>query len=539
MEIIRESKSNLTPDDFQLVIPMSGIGSRFIAKGYTVPKFLIPVEGKTVIEHVLDMYPGFEDVLFIINESHANDENLKLTAFLQSLRKNVKVRVIPNHKLGPSWAVHCAKEDLDDTKVIVVNYCDFTCLWDLKDLYKLAANDLNNVGLIACYTGFQPHYLRSTHYAFVKTNENNLVLELREKEPYTNDPTTEWGSSGTYVFKNSDVLINAIDQQIDSDMSKFGEFFTSLTYLPLIQEGKKIEVLPLRKFMQWGTPEDFADYLYYSSKLKDVFLTPERKAADSLVCHTIILAAGKGARFKKEGYLAPKMELMLGSSSIISTLIEMQDNSVKVFSKTGTLSDDSVKHIESLGAEIQFCQDHPSSQVDSCIQALNTFGSRDNLMINILSCDSVLRFNSKDMEHANSFDSIVWVSEPNPSNSMYPSQTSWVDYDDENKLARSFAFKTEPHNYQNAKALTGVFSFKNSRVGLEILGLLKELKPINGEHYLDQMLELIAVSKYKIGVFHLNSFLSLGTPAEYESARYWLETFQEWPAHDLYQGNHD
>lgn len=42
----------------QIVIPMSGIGARFQAKGYEMPKPLISVAGKPMIAHVLDMYPN-------------------------------------------------------------------------------------------------------------------------------------------------------------------------------------------------------------------------------------------------------------------------------------------------------------------------------------------------------------------------------------------------------------------------------------------------------------------------------------------------
>ena len=41
----------------KVVIPMSGMSSRFIAAGYTIPKYLIEVDGKTVIEHIIDLYP--------------------------------------------------------------------------------------------------------------------------------------------------------------------------------------------------------------------------------------------------------------------------------------------------------------------------------------------------------------------------------------------------------------------------------------------------------------------------------------------------
>ena len=39
-----------------IVIPMSGMGNRFINAGYTVPKPLIMVDGKPIIEHVCNLF---------------------------------------------------------------------------------------------------------------------------------------------------------------------------------------------------------------------------------------------------------------------------------------------------------------------------------------------------------------------------------------------------------------------------------------------------------------------------------------------------
>ena len=54
----------------QLVIPMSGLGQRFKFAGYETPKPLIEIEGKTIIEHILGMFPGINDVIFICNKDH-------------------------------------------------------------------------------------------------------------------------------------------------------------------------------------------------------------------------------------------------------------------------------------------------------------------------------------------------------------------------------------------------------------------------------------------------------------------------------------
>ena len=52
---------------------MSGLSSRFAAAGYDIPKIMIEVDGKTVIQHIVDLYPQDSEFIFIINDDHAKD----------------------------------------------------------------------------------------------------------------------------------------------------------------------------------------------------------------------------------------------------------------------------------------------------------------------------------------------------------------------------------------------------------------------------------------------------------------------------------
>ena len=91
--------------NIQLVIPMSGFGERFRAKGYTVPKPLIRVAGAPMIEHVLDMYPTSVDVVFIVNEDHLRNDDFRMREILTSLRPRANIVPIASHKTGPSGDV--------------------------------------------------------------------------------------------------------------------------------------------------------------------------------------------------------------------------------------------------------------------------------------------------------------------------------------------------------------------------------------------------------------------------------------------------
>ena len=82
---------------FQLIIPMSGIGKRFLDVGYKIPKPLIKVKGKEIIKHVIDMFEEIDNVIFICNENHINDKNLNLKPLLKALHPNTAIS-IKEHK---------------------------------------------------------------------------------------------------------------------------------------------------------------------------------------------------------------------------------------------------------------------------------------------------------------------------------------------------------------------------------------------------------------------------------------------------------
>ena len=67
----------------KVIISMSGLSRRFAAAGYTIPKFMIDVDGKKVIEHIVELYPQDSEFIFIINDEHSKDQ--ELCEFLDNL----------------------------------------------------------------------------------------------------------------------------------------------------------------------------------------------------------------------------------------------------------------------------------------------------------------------------------------------------------------------------------------------------------------------------------------------------------------------
>ena len=61
----------------QIVIPMAGSGTRFVRAGYKAIKPLIEVDGRPMIEHVVRMFPGEHDFLFICARPHLEETPLR------------------------------------------------------------------------------------------------------------------------------------------------------------------------------------------------------------------------------------------------------------------------------------------------------------------------------------------------------------------------------------------------------------------------------------------------------------------------------
>ena len=75
----------------QIIIPMSGFGRRFKTAGYTLPKPLIEVDGKPIIQHVVDMFPGEKKFFFICNREHLNSKKYRMKEILNKICPSGKI----------------------------------------------------------------------------------------------------------------------------------------------------------------------------------------------------------------------------------------------------------------------------------------------------------------------------------------------------------------------------------------------------------------------------------------------------------------
>ena len=130
----------------QLLIPMSGQGTRYKKAGYNQPKPLIPVNGRPMIERLLEKFPTDWPCTFVLAENHQSTE---LPVLLKKLRPLAKIIVVPVHSQGPSFAVKAALSSMIEEDPILVSYCDYGLTWDPWDFQKFVEQSQCDAALIS------------------------------------------------------------------------------------------------------------------------------------------------------------------------------------------------------------------------------------------------------------------------------------------------------------------------------------------------------------------------------------------------------
>ena len=514
-----------------IIIPMSGIGKRFIDAGYTVPKPLIFVEGKPIIYHIIDLFPGETKFTFICNDKHLKTTNMRQILLDKIPNANI-VCVDVNNRKGPVDAVLKASSHIDDNDEIIISYCDYGTVWSYEQ-FKNEIKDTNITGgAIACYTGFHPHMLGNDNYAFVK--ETDLWMDgIQEKQPYTNNKMNEYASNGTYYFRSGAIVKKYFQQLIDQDISIRGEYYVSMVYNLLKSDGLAVKIFPIEKMLQWGTPRDLEEYLVWSNYFLKRDLSFNTHFIDKYSTTLILPMAGAGSRFFTVGYDTPKPLLDIeGLPMVIQAVKQLPATTNKVFICQNEhlirYPIQSNIHTHFNNSTLIGIDYVTQGQACTCEIALKTHEINMDLPIMISACDNGVYYDvakySELVDDPN-VDIIIWSFSNNPTAQLYPNMYAWLDVD-ENDYIRRVSIKKPFSDCQNKYAIIGTMLFKKARYFQEGLDLIyKSEYKTNGEYYVDNMIEPLINAGYKCKIFNVSNYLCWGTPNDYKTYLYWQEYF--------------
>jgi dTDP-glucose pyrophosphorylase len=232
-----------------LLIPAAGDGTRFAQAGYKALKPFIHVDGKPMVQHVLDLGPDAARRVVVLKEEVQPPTGIDPDVMFLHVPPVEAAR-------GAAGTILYAAKMLPINEPVVVINCDNVIAphggWDywLDDVpvtadvcivtWRVDADDPNR----AAYSYVDP----------VRTARPQRVRNVAEKQVLS-----EYACAGAFYFKDAAMLIAACTLELEFGAMVKGEHYLAPSISQLLARGAEVYHVPLDSgsiFVRMGTPED-------------------------------------------------------------------------------------------------------------------------------------------------------------------------------------------------------------------------------------------------------------------------------------------
>ncbi|MCB0509464.1 MAG: nucleotidyltransferase [Bacteroidetes bacterium] len=195
----------------KIIIPMAGWGSRLRPHTLTIPKPMVQIAGKPIVQRLVESLAtsvdeAIEEINFIIREEFGKATEEKLLEVAKSLGTKGIISYQDSPE-GTAHAIYCAKESLEGN--IIVAFADTLFKTDFKI-------DASKDGVIWVSKVEDPRA-----FGVVKLDSNNVITDFVEKpENFVSDLAI----IGIYYFKDGLALKKEIEYLLENDIREKGEY---------------------------------------------------------------------------------------------------------------------------------------------------------------------------------------------------------------------------------------------------------------------------------------------------------------------------
>jgi dTDP-glucose pyrophosphorylase len=226
--------------NINVLIPMAGSGSRFAEVGYTLPKPMIDVQGKPMIQVAVETLDIDATYTYVVQKEH--HEQYNLANLLNKLTPNCNIVQVDGITEGAACTTLLAKQYINNDKPLIISNSDQWIDWNSTD--AIAHWSTADGGILTFKSNNPKH-------SYAKINEEGLVTETDEKKVISNDATV-----GVYYWKKGYDYVRYAEQMIEKNIRTNNEFYVCPVFNQAIEDGKKIVIKEIDTYKPLGTPED-------------------------------------------------------------------------------------------------------------------------------------------------------------------------------------------------------------------------------------------------------------------------------------------
>lgn len=222
----------------KIIVPMAGRGSRLRPHTLTVPKPLIPIAGKPIVQRLVEDIAKvagekIDEIAFIIGDFGTEVEE-SLVQIAESLGAKGSIYT-QDEPLGTAHAIKCAEASMQGN--VVVAFADTLFKADF-------VLDTNSDGVIWVKKVEDP-----SAFGVVKLDEYGFITDFVEKpETFVSDLAI----IGIYYFNSAEKLMSEINYIMDNDIRQGGEYQLTTALENLRQKGAKFSLGKVDDWMDCG-----------------------------------------------------------------------------------------------------------------------------------------------------------------------------------------------------------------------------------------------------------------------------------------------
>ncbi len=226
-----------------IIIPMAGMGKRLRPHTLTIPKPLIPIAGKPIVQRLVEdiakvCESKVDKIGFIIKSTFGKEIEEKLLAIAESVGAKGSIHY-QEEALGTAHAIMCAKDLLEGNTVVAFADTLF------KADFKLNTEE---EGIIWTQKVEDP-----SAFGVVKVNDQNLITDFIEK-PQT--PVSNLAIIGIYYFKKGEDLKLELQYLLDNEIKDAGgEFQITVALENMKEKGVKLKPGTVTEWLDCGNKD--------------------------------------------------------------------------------------------------------------------------------------------------------------------------------------------------------------------------------------------------------------------------------------------
>ena len=235
-DLFENDETDLRPKiDLPVVIMAGGKGTRLKPITNVIPKPLVPVGDKTILEIIMDQFESIGCHKFYMSVNYKAD---MMKYYLSQLDHKYDIEFFMEDKpLGTIGSVSLLKDKI--TTPFFVSNCDSINEQDYRDVWDYHVNNHNDMTIVTMVKSFK------IPYGVIETGEDGLMTALKEKPEQTYHVNT-----GVYILNPE--LINEIPE---------GQFFHITHLMEKVQaRGGRVGCFPVSEH-SWKDMGEWPEYL--------------------------------------------------------------------------------------------------------------------------------------------------------------------------------------------------------------------------------------------------------------------------------------